>query len=328
MSSTYKPLKISHLSFGYDKNKPILNDINLTIPRGGFSLITGPTGCGKSTLLRLIAGLNLQGKIIGGQIENVPCKWSMVFQNSDRQFTMATAYQELVFTLENLQISRARALKTIKEVATVTNISDLLHKKIVNLSGGEKQRIAFAVALAMKPDLLLLDEAFASCDQRNREFLQKQLLTFKNYGCTIIAVDHNLDGYQDMCDQVYLFKNKTLALADETETRTLFSPKSKMELAFKIPAKENLVFASRNLSYVQEKTLVAKSNFYLPQNSSVLLTGENGAGKSSLFKVLTKLLAYNGSLSYQNKEVKKLKAKKYLRNVSQVFQNYYDKFLM
>lgn len=330
MSSTYKPVKINNLSFGYDKKTPILKDINLTIPRGGFSLITGPTGCGKSTLLKIIAGLYPEygGKILSGAIENVPAKWSMIFQNPDRQFTMATPYEELVFTLENLNVDSSKAQDIIKTVSKTAAISNLLYQPIINLSGGEKQRVAFAVALAMKPDLLLLDEAFASCDQKNREFLQNQLAYFKQYGCTIIAVDHNLAGYQKLCDQAYIYQDKSFILASTTQMAHLFALPNNKELNFDLPKNTNLIFNSTNLTYAQEKTLVDSSKFFLPQNASVLLTGENGAGKSSLFKVLTQLLPYRGELTYQDKEVKKLKSKYYLRHVSQIFQSPDDQFLM
>lgn len=323
MSSTYKPLTIKDLSFGYEKSQPILENINLTIPRGGFSLITGPTGCGKSTLLKIIAGLHSKYQ---GKIENVPSKWSMIFQNPDRQFTMATPYEELVFTLENLQTSPNKAQEIISHVSKSTNIQNLLHKKLINLSGGEKQRVAFALALAMKPDLLLLDEAFASCDGRNRAFLLKQLATFKENGCTIICVDHNLNGYQDLYDQVYVFNDRNFILS--SNTLALFNARKKRQLHFALPQNTDAIFNSSNLTYTQEKTLVNSSDFFLPKNSSVLLTGENGSGKSSLFKVLTQMLPYSGQLTYQGREISKLKSKTYLRHVSQVFQNPDDQFLM
>ena len=88
-------IKINHLSFGFTPNNLLFKDLSLSIPTSSFSLLTGPSGSGKSTFLKLLAQLypTYGSKIVQGSIRNLPTKWSMIFQNPDEQFTMATPAQ-------------------------------------------------------------------------------------------------------------------------------------------------------------------------------------------------------------------------------------------
>ena len=115
----------------------------------------------------------------------------MVFQDPNRQFTMATPREELIFALENKLIDRVTAQKIIDEVSHKTNISLLLDRPFLHLSGGEKQRVALAVLIAMQSDLFLLDEPFANCDSHNRNFLLNCLDSLHQDGKTILISDHN-----------------------------------------------------------------------------------------------------------------------------------------
>ena len=131
---------INNLSFNYDVNT-ILKNINLTIPRGGFSLIIGPNGCGKSTLLRLIAGLYPQygGRILKGNIINPFKNWGMIFQEPDKQFTMATPRQEFIFTLENIHCPQEKAYTQINNAVKLTKIEELLDLSLIHISEPTRQ---------------------------------------------------------------------------------------------------------------------------------------------------------------------------------------------
>lgn len=168
-------ITIKNLTFAY-YTKPIIKDLNLTLP-SGFSLFVGPTGCGKSTLLKLIAGLypKYAGKILSGKIDLHHQKTAMMFQNAGEQFTMPTPREEIVFALENLQLSNTEYKKRLAMAVDFTQINSLLDQKISTMSGGEKQRVALAVLIAMDVDILILDEPFASCDPESRHFLINEL---------------------------------------------------------------------------------------------------------------------------------------------------------
>lgn len=326
-------LEINQLTFNYQKNKNILENLSLKIMPESFSLLYGPTGCGKSTLLKIIAGLYPQfgGEITHGKIQSTFKQWGMVFQDPDKQFTMQTPEQEFIFTLENLQLNAQQAQKRIEIATQETNTQDLLQRDFLTLSGGEKQRVALAVIIAMDCDLILLDEPFASCDPSNRKFLLNKLAKLKQAGKTIIITDHNLAGYEEICDQVFLFEREKeiTCLIDKAKKEFFKNQPTLPELHFQLPQVENEILNFKDFSLTQgDKILVNKQDLKIFVGHGTLLSGVNGAGKTSLFKALTKLLPYKGKIFFNNQDIAKLKRRKYLTHVAQAFQNANDQFLM
>lgn len=318
-----KQIKINQLSFQY-QNKSIFKNLDFTINQGDFVLLTGSSGCGKSTLLKLIAGLepSSNGKITTGSLNQPFANWGMVFQDPNRQFTMATPREELIFALENKLIDRITARNIINEVSNKTNISHLLDRSFLHLSGGEKQRVALAVLIAMQSDLFLLDEPFANCDSQNRNFLLNCLELLHQEGKTILISDHNFANYEKIDTKVFAIENKTIkatTLPSQKEVATNFSlPHTNQESVYS--------FNSFSLSF-PEKELLSSTNLKIYSGKATLLTGENGSGKTSLFKALSKVITYQGELLFKDKEVKKLRRRPYLSKVGQIFQNPDDQFL-
>ena len=318
-----KQIKINELSFQY-QDKLIFKNLDFTINQGDFALLTGPSGCGKSTLLKLIAGLEptSTSKITTGSLTQPFTNWGMVFQDPNRQFTMATPREELIFALENKLIDRVTAQKIIDEVSHKTNISLLLDRPFLHLSGGEKQRVALAVLIAMQSDLFLLDEPFANCDSHNRAFLLNCLESLHQEGKTILISDHNFANYEKIDPKVFAIKNqriKTSPLPSQEVVVTNFSlPHTNQESVYS--------FNSFSLSF-PEKELLSSTNLKIYSGKGTLLTGENGSGKTSLFKALSKVITYRGELLFKDKEVKKLRRRPYLSKVGQIFQNPDDQFL-
>ena len=318
-----KQIKINQLSFQY-QDKLIFKNLDFTINQGDFALLTGPSGCGKSTLLKLIAGLEptSNSKITTGSLNQPFTNWGMVFQDPNRQFTMATPREELIFALENKLIDRVTAQKIIDEVSHKTNISHLLDCPFLHLSGGEKQRVALAVLIAMQSDLFLLDEPFANCDSHNRNFLLNCLDSLHQEGKTILISDHNFANYKKIDPKVFAIKNQriqTTPLPSQEEVVTNFSlPHTNQESVHS--------FNSFSLSF-PEKELLSSTNLKIYSGKATLLTGENGSGKTSLFKALSKVITYQGELLFKDKEVKKWRRRPYLSKVGQIFQNPDDQFL-
>lgn len=318
-----KQIKINQLSFQY-QNKLIFKNLDFIIKQGDFILLTGPSGCGKSTLLKLIAGLEptSNSKITTGSLIQPFTNWGMVFQDPNRQFTMATPREELIFALENKLIDRISAQNIINEVSNKTNILHLLDRPLLQLSAGEKQRVALAVLIAMQSDLFLLDEPFANCDSHNRNFLLNCLNSLHKEGKTILISDHNFANYKKINTKVFAIENKTIkatTLPSQKEVATNFSlPHTNQESVYS--------FNSFSLSF-PEKELLSSTNLKIYSGKATLLTGENGSGKTSLFKALSKVITYQGQLFFKNKEVKKFRRRPYLSKVGQIFQNPDDQFL-
>ena len=319
---------VNNLTFSYEK-EPIIDHLNIEIPHG-FSLLIGPTGCGKSTLLKIIAGLypKYAGRLTG-TVELHGQKAAMMFQNAAEQFTMPTPREEIVFALENLQLDEGEYQARLDQATAFTQIADLLDQKINTLSGGQQQRVALAVLIAMDVDLLLLDEPFASCDPKARTFLIKKLAILAHNGKTIILSDHVLDDYEPVCDHLFEFTNNQEVIELNASKKTaLFEQNKKLHerhYHFVLPNSEP-IFTLKQVQIRQNKLLLKQNELNL-HSGTTLITGANGVGKTSLFKVMTKMIPYTGNFAYLNKEIAQISARKYLTQVAQIFQKASDQFL-
>lgn len=320
-------LIVNNITFSYEKEH-IIESLNINIP-SGLSLLVGPTGCGKSTLLKIIAGLypKYAGKM-SGSVNLQGQKAAMMFQNAAEQFTMATPREEIIFALENLQVSQDDYAKKLSKAVEFTQIQDLLDQKINTLSGGQQQRVALAVLIAMDVDIFLLDEPFASCDPEARQFLIAKLATLAKSGKTIVLSDHVLDGYEDICDHLFELKNKKVQELTDSEKNTLFEQVKKMHeksYSFALPT-DQPIFKLHNTQITQDRLLLNQPNLGL-YGKSTLITGPNGVGKTSLFKAMTQMIPYQGNFTYLDREIAKQKPRKYLAQVAQIFQKASDQFL-
>lgn len=193
-------LKIENLTKKYLTQKEetvILKNLNLEIEKGEFVCILGPSGCGKSTLIRCIASFEeYEGKITSnGKVVTKPdTDRIMVFQDFNQLYPWKTVEKNIMYPLK---------LKGIKDKEALRKITDDVLKKVDldgkqkfyphELSGGMKQRVAIAKALALKPDVILMDEPFAALDAMTRNNLQKELLQlFNEENITIIFITHNI----------------------------------------------------------------------------------------------------------------------------------------
>ena len=176
-------LQVDNLSFAYEADQPnVLNQINWIPEEGSFNLLIGPSGSGKSTLLKAMAGLlpKFGGVITAGNVflNDEPIqplapferakRIAMLFQNPDRQFAMRTARLQLVFALENLQLPIDTINQRVALAINALHLEQIADQDLLTLSGGEKQRVALAIILAMDSDIVLLDEPFASVDPTAR----------------------------------------------------------------------------------------------------------------------------------------------------------------
>ncbi|MCE5193391.1 MAG: ATP-binding cassette domain-containing protein [Candidatus Cryosericum sp.] len=182
----------------------ILRDINLELPDGSISTIVGPNGSGKSTLARLVSGLlrPTSGDIRVSRSADVHdvtgvrpgLDVGLVFQNPDNQLVATTVEDDIAFGLENLQLSHAEMVSRVDDVLRLLGLEQFRDYPPHRLSGGQKQKVAIAGVLAMKPSFLILDEATSLLDPANRgEVLQTVLRLNSELGIGIVIVTHLLD---------------------------------------------------------------------------------------------------------------------------------------
>jgi NitT/TauT family transport system ATP-binding protein len=182
---------VSH-SFPEDHKKSLvaLRDINLEIKSGEFISIVGPSGCGKSTLLRIIAGLI---KPTSGEVENHSKVLSFVFQNF-ALFPWLTVRENIEFGLIMKNLPKKEITRITKEKMSEVGLTEAENKYPKELSGGMKQRVGIARALAVNPDVLLLDEPFSSLDSFTADSLRKDLFEiWQKYKMTVVMVTHIIE---------------------------------------------------------------------------------------------------------------------------------------
>ena len=170
-------IEVKHLSFSYNKEDNVINDVSFNIEAGKYVSIIGHNGSGKSTMSRLLIGLlepkegeiYLFGeKLTKKNVRQIRNKVGIVFQNPDNQFIGSTVRDDIAFGLENHQVPHEKMDDIINEFSEKVNMSKFLDKEPEKLSGGQKQRVAIAGILAMKPEIVVFDEATSMLDPRGK----------------------------------------------------------------------------------------------------------------------------------------------------------------
>ncbi|QVK21458.1 energy-coupling factor transporter ATPase [Mycoplasmatota bacterium] len=214
-------IEIKDLSFLYSEEEGlVLRDINLNIEKGEWVAILGHNGSGKSTLSKLIVGLleKKSGSIIVNEKElcvgneyEIRESISIVFQNPDNQFVGATVKDDIAFGLENQLLTREEMIKRIDYYSKKVNMHGFLNKEPHNLSGGEKQRVAIAGALAMDTEIIILDEATSMLDPRGKSEVIETIKSLQDGDKTIITITHELSEAV-LCDRVIVLNKGRIVL--------------------------------------------------------------------------------------------------------------------
>lgn len=214
-------LSAENVSFTYPGySAKALDNVSFTIHKGDFTLLCGPSGSGKSTLLKLIKpGIAPHGKQMGEitykQTEikaydsiQLTKEIGMVFQDPENQIVMDHVLDELLFGMENLGFPTVEMRKKVAEIVHFFGLTELMHKKTIDLSGGEKQLLNLASVLLLEPEVLLLDEPTAQLDPiAAKEFIQMLKRLNDEFGITIVVVEHRLDELFSMSNRVILLEN-------------------------------------------------------------------------------------------------------------------------
>ena len=197
-------IKVENLSFSYDKEKKILNNVSFSINKGEYVTLIGHNGSGKSTLAKLLSYIlePNKGKIYidneelnEKNIKNIRNKIGIVFQNPDNQFIGSTVEDDIAFGLENRNIKQEEMKKIVKEYSKKVGMENYLTKEPEELSGGQKQRVAIAGILALNLKIMIFDEATSMLDPEGVEEIRKLILKMKkeNPDLTVISITHDIE---------------------------------------------------------------------------------------------------------------------------------------
>ncbi|UTC67323.1 MULTISPECIES: ABC transporter ATP-binding protein [unclassified Treponema] len=335
------------------KNLSALNDISISVKKGECILLTGISGCGKTSVLRTINGLipnYYEGKLLGfievsGEpiqgkpIYEISKKASTVFQNPKSQFFNLDTTSEILFFLENMGTPFKHMHERLTFISEFLNIKHLLDRNIFNLSGGEKQMIAIASALAADTDIIVLDEPTSNLDLYYIEKMTEVLTLLKKSGKTLIISEHRLHFLKDLIDRAFLIKDgkvekefsqqEFISLSEENRKELLLRPITMDKNVFNgledsnyAQIKSENFMTVENLCYRFKKE---KDDFLRVQNLKmgfgkvIALTGKNGQGKSTFAQCLTGLLKAKKDSVLLNE--KKITAKQRLRLSYMVLQD-------
>ena len=225
-------IDVKNLSFRYKESQEYydVKDITFHVKRGEWLSIVGHNGSGKSTTVRLIDGLLEADSgeiVIDGQrlteenVWNIRRQIGMVFQNPDNQFVGATVEDDVAFGLENQGLSRQEMQKRVEEALDLVGMLDFKKREPARLSGGQKQRVAIAGVVALRPAILILDEATSMLDpEGRRELIETVKGIRKDYDMTIISITHDLEEVA-MSDRVLVMKKGEIE--STSSPRELFS---------------------------------------------------------------------------------------------------------
>jgi cobalt/nickel transport system ATP-binding protein len=224
MSHSY--IECRNISFSYEKGAEILTDISFRAEDNETVGIIGANGVGKSTLLRILVGLelNFSGEAIVNRIPvekhtlpEIRSRIGYLFQDSENQLFTQNVYNDVAFALRNCGLDDRQVEERVMEALETVGITHLRDKKIYKMSGGEKKLASIATILAMKPDILLLDEPSIALDPRNRRVL---INTLNRLDYIKIIATHDLDLVLETCDRVVLL-SKGRIVADDAAGKIL-----------------------------------------------------------------------------------------------------------
>lgn len=278
-------IQIKNLSHIYAKGMPFekaaLDNINLEIAMGDFVGIIGHTGSGKTTFIQHLNGLlkptsgeiTVNGvKVSGDNLKELRKQVGIVFQYPEHQLFEETVYKDIAFGLHKLGLKEEEVGSRIRAAIEAVGLnSDVLEKSPFELSGGQKRRAAIAGVLAMRPNVLVLDEPTAGLDPKGKNDILKLIFRLhKDSGITILLVTHNMEDIVRLAGKIIVMNKGTVAMMGET--RDIFK---NVELLEKI-----------GLSVPQITYFMLKLKEVLPQIDSSALTIEEA--KKEIKRILSK----------------------------------------
>ena len=207
-------VELDNVSKFYDVGRKLhaLHEVSFGVGQGEFVSIVGPSGCGKSTLLKIIAGLDKPSsgevKFRGGAIDGPHSKISLVFQ-AFGLFPWRTVLENVEYGLEMQRVPKQQRREQARDYLGMVGLTGYEHMYPKQLSGGMRQRVGIARALAVEPEVVLMDEAFSAIDEVTAEVLRDEVAQIhKHTGKTFVLVTHNLSEAIELADKVVVLSSR------------------------------------------------------------------------------------------------------------------------
>lgn len=248
---------VEDLWFKYVASKDyVLRGVNFKVKPGEFVVIMGPSGCGKSTLAYTLNGIiphvfkgEFKGRVIVNGLNTLEHTVSelathvgMVFQNPEAQIVAMTVIEELSFGPENLGLPRDEIERRVREVVKVARLEGKEYRPTVSLSGGEKQALAIASVLALRPSILVLDEVTSMLDPIGTELVSEMVVKLnREYGLTIIAIDHRVEWAAEYADRIVVMDEGQI-LGEGKPEEVFSSPDLVRKIGFRAPQVSELAY--------------------------------------------------------------------------------------
>ena len=327
---------IEFRNVNYSKNNNmILENISFSLKKNKYNVIIGKNGSGKSTILKLIVGLE---KISGGKIfidneeliykrdelYKIRKKTGIVFQESNEHIIGETVAESLIFGMENNRIPFEKMKENMDKYIKLFQLENIIDKKTVNLSGGEKQKVALAGAVITEPEIILLDEVTEMWDKATKDKMNGIIEEFLKDGKTVVSVTHNPEEIKRSDNIVFITEEGKIVTGKSEEVNKTIEEKENTEINHEVISEysadltkislkeEEIKVKIKNISYYYEKErkIIDSFSVNIPKNSITAITGKSGTGKTTLIEIISGLAFlgenFSGKIEYnfrnENKE--------------------------
>jgi len=354
-------LVVENLTFRYrDRTEPAIRDISLELHPSEVLLVAGASGCGKTTLARCINGLaprTYKGELRGGvrlfgqetsgmSLARISHTVGTVLQDPERQILGTRVLTEVAFGLENLGLPREEILSRCEEAMSRLGILDLRERETFNLSGGEKQKVALAGVLSMRPSILLLDEPLASLDPASAHEALIMIRRLADEGMAVIIVEHRVEdvlkimpdralfmmegrvrylgpseGLERAVDfrEVKLPASLVVKLAAPSAAPVSLSPRLPLSVRDQKPLVQ---FERVSFAYEGGPQVLQDVNLTVHRGDVIAVLGPNGAGKTTLVKHAIGLLKpTSGQVLVEGRDTRELSVAQIANTLGYVFQS-------
>jgi len=306
----------------------ILENVSFSLEKNKYNVITGKNGSGKSTILKLIVGLE---KIDDGEIfidnekllyerdelYKIRKKTGIVFQESNEHIIGETVVESLIFGMENNRILLEKMKENMSKYIKLFQLENIINKKTVNLSGGEKQKVALAGAVITEPDIILLDEITEMWDKITKEKMNRIIENFLKDGKTVVSVTHNSEEIRKSDNLIFITEERKIITGAFDEISQILQKGENKEISHKMiseyPAdlketsikEENIKIKVSNVNYYYEKerNVIDNLSVNIPKDSITAITGKSGAGKTTLIEIMSGLIFlgenFSGEIEYR-----------------------------
>ena len=271
-------LKLENVSYVYSKGTPFekvaLNNVSVAFERGKITGLIGHTGSGKSTLVNLLNGLYkptegrvlLDGEDIWAkpkEIAKVRYRVGLVMQYPEYQLFEETIYKDIAYGPKNMGLSDDEIRQRVLEAADFVGLDrELLDKSPFDLSGGQKRRAAIAGIIAMRPELLILDEPAAGLDPRGRDAIFNNIVEYqKKSGSTVLIVSHSMEDMARLCDNLIVMADgKIMTFGDRS---SVFSQAEALRgVGLDVPQITNLMIKLKERGFDVDSSAYTVSDAY------------------------------------------------------------------